>query len=112
MAAHVPGAAQTAGSWVRLIVAGLDNGGIRLSVQPGEPTVPVLLDTRRSSHLAACGNRYRARRHQNQIRDAKAVRIRYRRGDITLDDRQLVRGLPRRFTPFLEFDNDDKLLLA
>ena len=39
-------------------------------------------DTRRSPDLAACGDRYRTRRHQNQIRDAKLswrLRERFRR---------------------------------
>lgn len=46
-----------------------------LRVQADELTVPVLLNTRRSSHLPTCRDRNRTRRHQNQIRDAEAVRI-------------------------------------
>jgi hypothetical protein len=47
----------------------------RLSVQTGEPTVPVLLDTRRSPDHAAGGERDRARSYQNEMRDAEAVRV-------------------------------------
>ena len=81
-----------------------------LRVQAGELTVPVLLDTRRSPDLAACGDRYRTRRHQNQIRDAKTVRVGDRRGNFTLDGGELVRCLLVRLAPLLDFDDDDKLL--
>jgi len=37
----------------------------KLSVQADELAVPVLLDTRRSSHLATGRDRNRTRRHQN-----------------------------------------------
>ena len=74
--------------------------------------MPVLLDTRRSPDLATCGDRYRTRRHQNQIRDAKTVRVGDRRGDFTLDDGELVRCLLVGLAPLLDFDDDDKLLRA
>jgi hypothetical protein len=54
--------------------------------------VPVLLDTR----------------HQNQIRDAEAVRVGYRRGDSTLDDGELVRCLLVGVAALLEFDYGDQ----
>src|SRR5208337_3777439 len=78
----------------------------RLSAQADELTVPVLLDTRRSPDLATCGDRYRTRRHQNQIRDAKTVRVGDRRGDFTLDDGELVRCLLVGLAPLLDFDDD------
>src|ERR1700739_4567970 len=82
----------------------------RLRVQAGELTVPVMLDTRRSLDLAACGDRYRTKRHQNQIGDAKTMRVGDRRGDFTLDDGELVRCLLVGLTPFLDFDDHNKLL--
>jgi hypothetical protein len=45
-----------------------------LSVQAGELTMPVLLDTRRSPDFAACGDGNRTRCYQNEIRDAETVR--------------------------------------
>ena len=56
------------------------------------------------------GGRYRTRRHQNQIRDARTVRVGHRRGNFTLDDDELVRCLLVGLPPFLDFDDDDKLL--
>ena len=52
--------------------------GFRLSVQAGELTVPVQLDTMRSSDLAAGGDGNRTRCHHNEIRDAQTMRVEYR----------------------------------
>src|SRR6478672_7051852 len=85
---------------------------IRLRVHAGELTAPVLLDTHRSPDLAACGDRDRTGRHQNQIRDAQTVQVVDRRGNFTLNGGELVRYLLGGLAPLLDFDDDDKLLRA
>ncbi|COZ65689.1 Uncharacterised protein [Mycobacterium tuberculosis] len=47
-----------------------------LGIQAGELILSILLDTRPSPDLPAGGNGDRARRNQNQIRDAETVRTR------------------------------------
>src|SRR5208283_3907735 len=59
-----------------------------------------------------CGNRYRTRSYHNEIRDAEAVRVGYRRGDFTLDDGELVRCLLVGLAAVLDFDDGDELLDA
>ena len=65
----------------------------RRHVQSLEFIAPVTLDTGRPSHLAARRERNRTGRHQNEIRDAQAVRGRNGRHDLTLDRTQPVRLL-------------------
>ncbi len=50
--------------------------------------------------------------YQNEIRDAQAVRLRYRRGDFTFDDAELVHRILVGVAPLLEFDDGDQLLGA
>ena len=80
-----------------------------LSVQAGELILPVVLDTRRSPDLPTCGDRNRTRRHHDEIRDAKTVRVGDRRGDFTFNGDELIRRILLGVAAVLEFDDGDQL---
>ncbi len=69
----------------------------------------VLLDIRRSPDLPTGGDRNRTRRHHNQIRDAKTVRVQDRRGDFTHDGDELIHRVLLGVATVLEFDDGDEL---
>ena len=64
----------------------------------------------RDLHLATCRDRNRTRCFHNEIRDAEAVRVGYRRGDVTLGDAELLHHLLIGVAPLLDFDDHNKLL--
>jgi hypothetical protein len=79
-------------------------------VQPGELVVTVLLDTGGASDLAARRGRNRPGWYQYEVRDVQTVRLGYRRGDVVLDDAELVHRVVAGIAAALKLDDGDQLL--